>query len=171
LTFSPAVRRALLTLHVTNSVGLLGAISAFLALSIAGLAARGGTNLGATYGAMDLVAWTVVTPLALTALATGIVQGLATPWGLFRHYWVLIKLLATVFATGVLLAKLLLIATAARMAAAGAPESDLREIGLQLVVHASGGLTVLMLPMVLSLYKPRGLTRLGARVLSPARRA
>lgn len=171
MIFSLAVRKVLLTLHVSTSVGLLGAIAAFLALAIAGIAARDASRVQTVYVAMDLIARTVVTPLAVAALATGILQGLGTPWGLFRHYWVLIKLLATTFATAVLLAKLPLIATAARMATAGAPERDLRDVGLQLLVHASGGLTVLMLPMVLSIYKPRGLTRHGARVLSTARRA
>ena len=152
-------------MHVATSVALLGAIAAFLALAIAGLTSLDTSLIQAAYVAMDLIARAVVTPLALTALATGVLQGLGTPWGVFRHYWVLIKLLATSFATAVLLAKLPLIATAARMAAAVAPIGDLRAIGLQLLVHASGGLAVLLLPMVLSIYKPRGLTRHGARVL------
>lgn len=151
-------------------MALLGAIAAFLALAIAGLTSRDASRIQAAYVAMDLIARAVITPLALAAVATGILQGLGTPWGLFRHYWVLIKLLATSFATGVLLVKLSLIATAARMAAAGAPLDDLRAIGLQLLIHASGGLTVLLLPMVLSIYKPRGLTRHGARVLRTAPR-
>ena len=165
MTFPPAVRRLVLTLHVITSVGLLGAIAAFLALAIAGLASRDASHVLAAYVAMHLIARTVVTPLALAALSSGVLQGLGTPWGLFRYYWVFIKLLATAFATAVLLAKLPLIASAARMAAAGAPQGDLRAIGLQLLVHAGGGLTFLMLPMVLSIYKPRGLTRHGARVL------
>ena len=46
----------------------------------------------------------VIVPLAIASLLTGVVQALATPWGLFRHYWVVIKLFLTVFATLVLLA-------------------------------------------------------------------
>ena len=41
----------------------------------------------------------VVPVLALLALVTGIVSSLFTKWGLFRYYWVLIKLVITVAAT------------------------------------------------------------------------
>jgi hypothetical protein len=40
---------------------------------------------------------------------------------------------------------------------------DLRAVGIQLVVHAAGGLAVLLIPAVLSVYKPPGLTRYGWR--------
>jgi hypothetical protein len=163
LSFSPALRKFALALHVTTSVGLLGAIAAFLALAVAGVSARDAALVRGAYFAMQLVARTVIVPLALAALGTGIVQALGTPWGLFRHYWVLIKLLVTAFAAAVLLAKLPLIAAAARMAAEGAPIADLRPTGLQLLVHASGGLAALLLPAILSVYKPRGLTRHGLR--------
>jgi len=39
--------------------------------------------------------------------------------------------------------------------------ADLREAGIQLVVHATGGLLVLLVPIVLSIYKPPGATRYG----------
>ena len=58
---------------------------------------------------MDLTARFVIVPLAFAALLTGLIQSLGTPWGLFRHYWVLTKLLLTVFATVVLLAKMELV--------------------------------------------------------------
>jgi uncharacterized membrane protein len=46
--------------------------------------------------------WFVIVPLALAALLTGLVMALGTPWGLFRHYWVLIALALTIVATVVL---------------------------------------------------------------------
>lgn len=161
---SPGLRKLALTVHVTASVGLLGAIAAFLALSIAGLAGRDPQMVRAAYPAMALIARLVVTPLALAALATGLIQSLGTAWGLFRHYWVLIKLLMTLFATAVLLVKLDLIDQAARLASETIlARADLRAVGLQLVVHAAGGLLVLLVPAVLSIYKPQGLTRYGTR--------
>jgi hypothetical protein len=75
-----------------------------------------------------------------------------------------LKLLLTVFATGVLLAKMELIGYAARLAAETTlPRADLRAAGIQLVVHAAGGLLVLLVPAVLSVYKPPGMTRYGWR--------
>lgn len=161
---SPGLRKLALTVHVTASVGLLGAIAAFLALSVAGLAGRDPQMVRAAYPAMALIARLVVTPLALAALATGLIQSLGTAWGLFRHYWVLIKLLMTLFATAVLLVKLDLIDQAARLASETIlARADLRAVGIQLLVHAAGGLLVLFVPAVLSIYKPQGLTRYGAR--------
>jgi hypothetical protein len=49
------------------------------------------------------ILWFVLVPLSLASLLTGLVQSLGTPWGLFRHYWVLFKLLINVLATIVLL--------------------------------------------------------------------
>lgn len=111
---------------------------------------------------MDPIARTVILPLMFGSLLSGLVLGLGTPWGLVRHYWVLIKLVVTSFAAVVLLIKMPLIAEAARLAAAPAPDGDsLRLVGQQLLFHSAAGLTLLLLPMVLSTYKPRGLTRRG----------
>jgi hypothetical protein len=75
-----------------------------------------------------------------------------------------VKLLLTVFATVVLLAKMELIGYAASVAAgATLSGADLRAAGIQLVVHAAGGLLVLLVPLVLSVYKPPGVTRYGWR--------
>ncbi len=57
----------------------------------------------AAYLVMELIGWFVLVPLSLASLLTGLVQALGTKWGLFRHYWVLFKLLITVLATIVLL--------------------------------------------------------------------
>lgn len=161
---SNPLRKFALTLHVTSSVSLLGAIAAFLTLSIVGFTSLDDQMLRAAYLAMDVIARYAIVPLAFAALLSGLIQSLGTPWGLFRHYWVLIKLLLTVFATTILLIKLALISEAARLATVAVLErSELRSAGLQLMVHAAGGLFVLLLPMVLSIYKPQGRTPYGWR--------
>ncbi len=102
--------------------------------------------------------------MAFASLLTGLIQSLGTPWGLFRHYWVLVKLLLTVFAAVVLLVKMELIGYAARLAAETTlSPADLRAAGIQLVVHAAGGLVVLVVPAAFSVYKPPGVTRYGRR--------
>ena len=53
----------------------------------------------AVYLAMHLTTWFVIVPLCLASLLTGIVQSLGTTWGLFRHSWIVTKLLLTVLAT------------------------------------------------------------------------
>ena len=42
-------------------------------------------------------------PLCFASLFSGLVQSLGTEWGLFRHYWVLFKLLINVLPTALLL--------------------------------------------------------------------
>jgi hypothetical protein len=160
----PYLRKFTLTLHVACSVGLLGAITAFLALAVGGLIAQDAQTVRAAYPAMQVIARWVVVPLTIASLLTGLVQSLGTPWGLFRHYWVLVKLLLTLFAATVMLLKIPLIDHAARLATeTSLPYVALREAGAQLAGHAAGGLCVLLAPVVLSIYKPQGTTRYGWR--------
>ena len=160
----PFLRKLALTVHVTSSVGLLGAIAAFLALAIAGFASADDQTIRACYLAMNIAAKFVIVPLAFAALLTGLIQSLGTAWGLFQHYWVLVKLLLTTFATTILLIKMALISAAARLASeTSIPHTELRAAGLQLMVHAAGGLLVLLLPVILSIYKPQGRTSYGWR--------
>lgn len=164
MIMTPNLRKFALTAHVSSSVGLLGSIAAFLALALAGLTAQETQIVRAAYLSMDLTAQFVIVPLALASLLTGLIQSLGTAWGLFRHYWILAKLLLTAFATAVLLAKLELIGYAARLAAESVlPRADLRAAGMELAVHAAGGLLVLLVPTVLSVYKPWGPTPYGRR--------
>ena len=53
-------------------------------------------------------------PLALASLVTGIISSLGTTWGLFRYYWVLVKLGLTSLATLALLVHTRPISSAAR---------------------------------------------------------
>ena len=164
MTLGPGLRKLALTAHVASSAGWLGAVAGFLALAVAGLASRDPRTATAVYPAMELITIYVIVPLSLASLLTGIIQSLGTPWGLFRHYWVLIKLLLTGLATVVLVLQLGPIGylgDAARGAAVSM--ADLRGLGTSMVIHAVGGLLVLLMTTVLSVYKPRGLTRYGQR--------
>ncbi len=159
---TPSLRKLVLTAHITFSVGWIGAVATFLALAIAGLTSQDAQMVRATYPAMELTARFVIVPLAFASLLSGLIQSLGTPWGLFRHYWVLLKLLLTIFATIVLLKKMPLIGYAARRAAeATSSSADLRTAGIPLVVHAAGGILVLLAVTILSVYKPWGLTHYG----------
>jgi hypothetical protein len=52
---------------------------------------------------LEFTGWFVLIPLSLASLLTGLVQALCTAWGLFRHHWVMSKLLINILATTVLL--------------------------------------------------------------------
>jgi hypothetical protein len=156
---TPRLRKVVLVTHVTTSVGWLGAVAAYLALDLATALSRDVQTLRAAYLAMDLIVRYVIVPLALATVVVGVINGLGTHWGLFRHYWVLLKLLLTLVASTVLLIESATINALARDAASGA---DPRELASTLP-HSIGGLIVLLSAAVLSVFKPRGLTRFGWR--------
>ena len=167
MTMTPGLRKFALTAHITFSVGWLGAVAGFLALAIAGLTSKDAQLVRAAYLAMKLTAWFVIVPLAFASLLTGIIQSVGTAWGLFRHYWVLAKLVLTVFATVVLLLKMKLIGYLAGVAAETTLSgAELRTLRIQLVVHAAGGLLVLLAITALSVFKPWGMTAYGRHKLS-----
>src|SRR5687768_15129946 len=86
---TPRLRGFALTVHLTLSVGWIGAVMAFLALVIAAMTSQDAQTLRAAWMAMELTGWFAIVPLALASLFTGLVMALGTRWGLFRHYWVL----------------------------------------------------------------------------------
>jgi hypothetical protein len=164
MRMSPGVRNLALTAHVAASVGWLGAVAAFLALAVAGLASHDQQMGRAAYLAMELTGWFVIVPLSIATLLTGIVQSLGTEWGLFRHYWVLIKLLMTILATVILLVHMQPIGRMASVAAETTSfRAELTPIRIQLVADAGAALLVLLVATTLSVYKPRGLTPYGYR--------
>lgn len=159
---TPGLRKFALTTHITSSVGWLGAVAAFLALAVTGVSSENSQTVRAAYLAMHLTTWYVIVPLSAGALITGIVQSLGTTWGLFRHYWVVTKLLLTIVATLILLlhtGPIDRVAEAAtRMDLSG---NQLRQVRMQLVGDASAALFVLFVTTMLSVYKPWGLTPYG----------
>jgi hypothetical protein len=105
---------------------------------------------------MELTGWFVIVPLALAALLTGLVMALGTPWGLFRHYWVVITLVLTILSTAVLL---LHMPTVSALAGAARVANGADLVGLRGdLLHAGGGLLVLLVVTALNVYKPQGLT-------------
>jgi len=146
----------------------MGAVACFLALAITGLTGREDHAVRAAYVAMKLTTWGVIVPLCLASLLTGLIESLLTPWGLFRHYWVIAKLVLTMLATVVLLAHTQPIGLLAHAAAHGTLGADLHSVRVQLLVDAAAALFVLLVATVLAIYKPRGLTRYGWRRRIPA---
>jgi hypothetical protein len=162
MTMSPRLRKVALTAHITSSVGWLGAVVAFLGLAVVGLTSQDAQTVRGAYLVMEPAAWFVLVPLAFASLLTGLVQSLGTKWGLFRHYWVLFKLLITIFSTIVLLIYMETFSVMAGVAAD--PSADLGVVrNASPGLHAALALLVLLVAAVLAVYKPRGMTRYGWR--------
>ena len=164
MTMSPRLSKFALTAHVSSSVGWLGAVAAFMALSIAGLTSQNVQTVRATYLAMELVGWFVIVPLSLASLATGLVQSLGTAWGLFRHYWIIAKLLIGIVATIFLLLHMQPVGHLARVVAETTlARGDLAGLRIQLVANSGAAVLVLLIATALSIYKPQGMTPYGRR--------
>jgi hypothetical protein len=164
MTMTPRVRKFALTAHVASSVGWLGAVVVFLALAVVGLTSQDAQTVRGAYLVMEPAAWFVLVPLAFASLLTGLVQSLGTKWGLFRHYWVLFKLLINVFATIVLL---IYMQTFSYLAGVAASSDDLGVVrNSSPMLHAALAVLLLLVATVLAVYKPRGLTPYGQRRVS-----
>jgi hypothetical protein len=161
MAMTPGIRKLALTAHLVASVGWIGAVVAYLALGVAAVAGRDAQTARAAWIAMEVVGWWAIVPLALAALLTGLVMALGTPWGLFRHYWVVITLALTILATVVLLLHMPTVSALADVARA-ADGAALAGLGGDLP-HAAGGLLVLLVIAGLNVYKPKGLTPYGWR--------
>jgi hypothetical protein len=162
MMLSPAARKLVLTVHVTVTLGWLGAVVVFLALSVIGLTSAHPETVRGAYLVMEPTAWFVLVPLAVASLLSGLVQSLGTAWGLIRHYWIVFKLALTVLATVVLLAYMETFRLMA--AAAGDPTAELDMVrNPSPLLHSVLALMVLLSATVLGIYKPRGETPFGRR--------
>jgi hypothetical protein len=167
---APRIRKIALASHVAISVGWLGAVAAFLAIAVVGLASNEGERVRAACLAMQWTGTIVILPLAVLSLVGGVVQSLGTTWGLMRHWWVALKLGLTLLATVVLFVHTQAIDEAADLAFQGdVCSGDLRALLLQLVIDSGAALLVLLVTTALGVLKPRGLTPFGraSRTASP----
>ena len=163
MTLSPRWRNLVLAIHLTISVGWIGAIAAYLSLDVAAATSHDPQTLRVSYVGMGLIVTTVIVPFAIGSLLTGVIISLGTKWGLIRHWWVTISLVLTLIATAVLLIETGTVAAYAAVAADPATSADeLRSLGSTLV-HSIGGALVLLGVLVLNVYKPSGMTRYGWR--------
>jgi hypothetical protein len=170
MTMPPGLRKFALAAHLALSVGWIGALVAYLALSVAAATGQDAQTVRAAWIAMDLTGWYAIVPLALASLLTGLVMALGTKWGLFRHYWVLFSLMLTVVATVVLLLHMpdvSVLADVAREAEGARPDGPGKHLYARLeegdLLHPGLGLVVLLVIQVLNVYKPQGMTRYGRR--------
>lgn len=164
MTMTPAVRKLSLAAHITTSVGWLGAVAGFLALAVHSLTIQDAQLVRGFYLAMGMIGWYVIVPLCLASLATGLIQSLGTQWGLFRHYWVSTKFILTVVSALILFGFTRTLGDIGVLAAdATLPVDELRKLSQSPVLHSGGGLLVLLVNTILSVYKPWGRTRYGLR--------
>lgn len=166
----PRVQKFALAIHLTCSVGWLGAVVAYLILDLTVAASQDPQLVRSSWLAMGLIVSSAIVPLALASLLTGLVMSLGTKWGLFRHWWVLISFVLTIIATPVLLSEAGVVSHAAAVAAAPTTSDDQLLALPPTLLHSLGGLVVLLVVQVLNVYKPQGVTPYGWRKQQQERR-
>ena len=144
----PAWRNLLLTVHVLATVGLFGADLVLLTLGITSVL---GAEPRTVYPAAAAVGKTLLGPLAVALLATGLLLGALSQWGLSKYWWVVIKLSITVALTPVVLFVLV-----PRLDAAAETGRLFTESGrVQLVIAPTVASSLLALNVAMAVYKPQ----------------
>jgi ABC-type spermidine/putrescine transport system permease subunit II len=105
--------------------------------------------------AVETSLWLTV-PLAAVSALTGVLLGVGTPWGVARHWWVVLKEIAFV---PLVVTDLLVVAPSVHDAARGVGTGRLLDPA---IAHC----VVLALATVISIVKPFGRTPRGRRVRS-----
>ena len=164
-SLSPRQRKLALATHIVVSVGLLGIYAAMLILGTVAATTPDPETSGAGYRSLGILRG-VIPPAAGGVVVTGVILALGTPWGLFKHSWVVVKLALAVAAFPV---SILVVFPAVRLAiAATSPAAPLTAPDLgsaPLLLIAASGAIVLMLgaATVIAVYKPWGAIRRARR--------
>ena len=145
----PALRRAVLGAHVVAGVGLLGSVAGVLAINVRAATTADADLAAASYDLLAMFTVLFGIPLSMTALATGVLLGLASKWGVVKTGWVAVKL---VLLLGVILVGALVLGPgtdAMRHGDGGA--------GARLIAGSAYDVLALLAATGLSVFKPRRL--------------
>jgi hypothetical protein len=157
LRLSRRARTTLLTVHVVMSVGWLWLDGSLVAVEVTRLFRISLVAQDGAATATAVIAYWVLIPVVFMSLASGLALALFTPWGLFQHWWVLVK---CGIAAALTIAGLLLLLSQNSELAAGMGElAELRTL-----IARSGALALLFAATGLSVVKPWGQTPLGRRL-------
>lgn len=159
----PRARKFVLTLHVGFSVGWLGLAMAMTVLSGVGLLAADDELQRDAYRMMHIYDLTLVIPLVILSIVTGLLGSLGTKWGLIRHWWVLTKFAISMSILGfaAFVENFWVRGLAERLSAD--PSAEPGTTGVQLFTCMVVFSLLLWFATVLSVYKPWGMTWWGHR--------
>jgi hypothetical protein len=139
-------------------------VAAKLVLEIVAMTSRDQGVARAGFMFMEALDRAVSPPAAIATLITGIVLSVGTAWGLFRHRWIVVKLVLTV---GVIITGVAFVgawteeavAIAARPNLDAATAADLGSTSLWLIGAAVAHVLMLGAATVISVFKPWGRIR------------
>lgn len=100
------LRKSVMVLHIISGIGWMGADVAIFLLLLTGLTTNDGETAAACYIAVGVFVPIAVPILSLSMLASGILLGWGTKWGLLRYWWVFVKLVIALTMTVLVFASL-----------------------------------------------------------------
>jgi uncharacterized membrane protein len=158
--FGTRMRKSVLVVHIASAGVWIGIDVVMAVFIFTALFANDDNTKALCYQALELFAvWPLLTT-GLVCLASGVVLGLGTKYGLVRYWWVAIKLVLNIVLTALVLVALRPEVTEAaeqgRRFAAGAPAS--LAVG-DLIFPPIVSPTALLIAVVLAVFKPWGLVR------------
>lgn len=165
-TLTPSWRKTILVLHIAGGVGWMGLDTGLLILAATGLTTGSARTAAACYTAIGLLVPPAVPALSLIMLATGLMLGLGTKWGLLRYWWVLVKLALGLVLTALVFFALLPVTSALPEAVASAGDGGgsavraaLGAAPVQLMFPPVVSFLALGFALALSVFKPWGRVR------------
>lgn len=161
---SPRGRKLVLFLHIMCVGSFLGATVTMAFLSLLGIATDNPEVRRSAYLLMSIMDRTLIVPLVAASILSGVVLALRTQWGLFRHFWVMAKLVLVlgmvVFAVSTVMPW---VRALADETAAGGDMALVGIVGQRLAVGAGILLTAMGVIVLLAVYKPWGAVRDSSR--------
>lgn len=155
----PAWRKGLLVLHIIAGIGWMGVDIALFILLMTARTSDNAVLVASGFNAMRTVVPLAVPPLSLSILITGVLLGLGTSWGLFRYWWVLVKLSLSLLMTVLVFTSLVPGVSAIALldlssTSADAVRAGLGDLPTQLLYPPIVSFLMLGAATVLSVYKP-----------------
>lgn len=147
----PGWRKAVLFVHITSSVALVGEVWGLVVLNLTATLTDDHQLALSAYRLMEALVFSGGAPLSLVALASGVTLGMTSRWGVLRHWWVLTKLvlLVATVAAGIALFD-------PRALAAGAPDLPAPAQQWQAVVVTGAQLAMLLTAVAVAVWRPGG---------------
>ncbi len=164
----PALRKGLLTAHIVTAVSWIGVDLVLLVLALTALTSTDPRTVAASYVAIGAFTVVLLVPAGVLTLATGLLLGAGTRWGIVQYWWLSGKLVITVVLTTLVI--LLLrprvaeVASRAEQAgAAGLSRDQLGNLPVDLLFPPVVSIVALIVATVLAVYKPWGKTPFARR--------
>lgn len=156
---SPAWRKGITVLHAISGIGWMGVDIALLVLLYTARTSDDTALVVSGFNAIRIIVPVAVPPLSLIILITGLLLGLGSSWGLFRYWWVLVKLCLSLIMTVLVFTSLVpgvnqLATLDLSAVSADAVRASLGDLPTQMLFPPVVSFLMLGIATILSIYKP-----------------